>query len=67
MSDRNSLVVQWLGLCSTAGGPGSIPGGWGGGGETKILYMMWHGQKIKANFKECQIDVLAAASLYKVV
>ena len=33
---RNSLVIQWLGLCtSTAGGMGSIPGG-----RTKLLYSM---------------------------
>ena len=59
MSGRNSLAVQRLGLCvSTAGGPGSIPGG-----GTKILYMMWYGQKIKANLKKVS-DVLAGASLY---
>ena len=36
-----SLMVQWLGPCtSTAGGMGSIPG-WG----TKILHVVWHGRK----------------------
>ena len=40
---RNSLVVQWLGLCiSTLGAPGSIPG-WG----TKIPQDTWHSQKKK--------------------
>ena len=39
----NSLVVQWLGLCTcTAGGPGSVPG-WG----TKIPPAAQHSQKKK--------------------
>ena len=43
---RYFQAVQWLRLwASTAGGMGSIPG-WG----TKILYAMWHGQKINVNF-----------------
>ena len=38
---KNSLAVQWLGLCdSTAGVIGSLPG-W----ETKIPCGSWHGQK----------------------
>ena len=37
--DLTSLVVQWLGLCtSTTGGVDSIPG-WG----TKLPYATWHG------------------------
>ena len=45
---RNSLVVQWLGLCaSTAGGTGSLPG-WG----TKILHAAQCGEnKKQANKK----------------
>ena len=40
---RNSLAVQWLGLCAfTAVGPGSIPSQ-----GTKILQAMQHGQKKK--------------------
>ena len=39
----NSLVVQWLGLCTfTAKGPGSIPGR-----GTKILQDTQHSQKNK--------------------
>ena len=45
--ERTSLVVQWLGLCtSTAGGTGSIPG-WG----TKILHASLGGQKTPQNQK----------------
>ena len=37
----NSLVIQWLGLCTlTAEGPGSIPAR-----GTKITQALWHGQK----------------------
>ena len=40
---RNSLVVQWLGLCaSTAGDQASIPGL-----GTKILQATWHGPPVK--------------------
>ena len=40
---RNSLVVQWLGLCAfTAEGLGSIPGQ-----GTKIPQATWHSQRIK--------------------
>ena len=42
----SSLVVQWLGLCFTAEGLGSIPGP-----GTKIPQAMWHGQKIKEKKK----------------
>ena len=42
-----SLVVQWLGLCtSNAGEAGSIPGR-----GTKVLYASQHGQKIKKFLK----------------
>ena len=45
---RNSLVVQWLGLCaSTAGGPGLISG-WG----TKILQAVRCGQKKKKKWSK---------------
>ena len=44
----NSLVVQWVGLhVSTAGGPGSIPGG-----GTKILQAARHSQKKKKRKKK---------------
>ena len=43
MKYGNSLVVQWLGLCTfTAEDPGSIPGR-----ETKIPQAEWCGQKKK--------------------
>ena len=42
-SPRNSLVVQWLRLCTfTAKGPGSIPGQ-----GTKIPQAVWSSQKKK--------------------
>ena len=40
-------MVQWLGLASTAGGKGSIPG-W----RTKIPHATWHSQKKKGNYEE---------------
>ena len=44
----DSLVVQWLRLCtSKAGATGSIPG-WG----TKIPHATWHGQNIKKKKNE---------------
>ena len=57
IKQRNSLAVQWLGLCSsTAGDLGSIPG-WG----TKILQAAWSKKKkilliIKQNLEEKLID-----------
>ena len=40
---RNSLVIQWLELCTfTAKGPGSVPGR-----GTKISQAIRHGQKKK--------------------
>ena len=45
---RNSLVVQWLGLCaSTAGGMGAIAGQ-----GTKILHAVWPKKKSFGNNRE---------------
>ena len=47
----NSLVVQWLGLCTfTAKGPGSVPGR-----GTKIPQAMQHSQKKKIKNIVCGI------------
>ena len=44
---RNSLVVQWLGLCaSNAGGTGLIPGQ-----GTKMPHAAWHGRKTNKQTK----------------
>ena len=48
--DGNSLEVHWLGLStSTAWGMGSIPGR-----ETKILHVIWLGQKKSLTTTRCQ-------------
>ena len=39
---RNSLAVQWLGLCPIAEDMGSVPG-WG----TKIPQATWHGKNTR--------------------
>ena len=50
----NSLVVQWLGLCSsTAKGPASVPD-WG----TKIPQAKWHGQKNPPKIRIAHVKIL---------
>ena len=58
-----SLVVHWLLFCPpTLGGVGLIPD-W----RTKILYDLWHGQKIKINknFKKEVLGVFTGGSMSK--
>ena len=57
----NSLVVQWLGLCTfTAKGQSSIPG-WG----TKIPQASWRGWKKKKDEGEREYVILLISHIRK--